>query len=468
MLGGVRYRMFATTSLDYPLEPTLSLLADATGLSRDEVLGKLGAIDKKALDALLKSLGKKLDKAARLAAEGRARSARRQAHVAAPVGEGGGVMLLPPPLDPASAAAAPIIAHDAPRLARRAPKTTVAFVDLETTGLDPSRHDIIEIGIVRVDARTLEVLDEYEALVAPERSERRSSTRWRSTASRRRRREHALPLREALLEVAPLLEGALVAGHNVGFDWAFLEAGFRRAGLALPNVDYHRLDTASPRGRWSSPASCRRCRSIRWRSCSGSSARTRTVRSPMRAARSRSPDAWWSACARAGRHRAPVDERQICDALLGRLAQGRRQYGPWRLDDGRDYPSEAYAEVLDGLHYTAAELVRRRRIEAGRRRRVYVCHPFANDPAGNIERVRAISQFLIDDGALPIAPHLYLPQLIDETTGREQALALCLELLATCDEVRVFGDLVTEGMERELREAKRLGIPAHFVREVRA
>ena len=62
VLGGVRYRMFATTSLDYPLEPTLSLLADATGLSRDEVFGKLGAIDKKALDALLKSLGKKLDK----------------------------------------------------------------------------------------------------------------------------------------------------------------------------------------------------------------------------------------------------------------------------------------------------------------------------------------------------------------------------------------------------------------------
>ena len=164
----------------------------------------------------------------------------------------------------------------------------------------------------------------------------------------------------------------------------------------------------------------------------------------------------------------PADERQICDALLGRLAQGRRQYGPWRLDDGRDYPSEAYAEVLDGLHYTAAELVRRRRIEAGRRRRIYVCHPFANDPAGNIERVRAISQFLIDDGALPIAPHLYLPQLVDEASGREQALALCLELLGTCDEVRVFGDLVTEGMERELREAKRLGLPAHFVREVRA
>ncbi len=62
VLGGVRYRMFATTSVEYPLEPTLSLLANATGLSHDEVLGKLGAIDKKALDALLKALGKKLDK----------------------------------------------------------------------------------------------------------------------------------------------------------------------------------------------------------------------------------------------------------------------------------------------------------------------------------------------------------------------------------------------------------------------
>ena len=62
VLGGVRYRMYATTSLDYPIEPTLTLLGDATGLAREALLEKLGAIDKKALDALLKSLGKKLDK----------------------------------------------------------------------------------------------------------------------------------------------------------------------------------------------------------------------------------------------------------------------------------------------------------------------------------------------------------------------------------------------------------------------
>ncbi|MBK8647825.1 MAG: 3'-5' exonuclease [Gemmatimonadetes bacterium] len=154
-------------------------------------------------------------------------------------------MLLPPPLAAASAAAAPIIPHDAPRLARRAPKTTIAFVDLETTGLDPSRHDIIEIGIVRVNARTLEVLDEHEALVMPERLGDAQLDALAVNGFSTAAWERALPLREALLAVAPLLDGALIAGHNVGFDWSFLEAGFRRGGLALPNVDYHRLDTAS-------------------------------------------------------------------------------------------------------------------------------------------------------------------------------------------------------------------------------
>ena len=266
-----------------------------------------------------------------------------------------------------------------------------------------------------------------------------------------------------------LLEGALVAGHNVGFDWAFLEAGFERAGLTLPRVDYHRLDTASlawplvvsgelpsmsldPVAKLLGIERPHPHRALADARCSLAVARRLVERMRL-----------------GGRLTGlPADERQICDALLGRLEQGRRQYGPWHVDDGRDYPSEAYAEVLDGLHYAAAGLVRRRNLEASRRRRVYVCHPFASDPAGNIERVRGISQFLIDDGVLPIAPHLYLPQLIDEATGREQALSLCLELLATCDEVRVFGDIVTEGMERELREAKRLSIPARFVREARA
>ena len=52
------------------------------------------------------------------------------------------------------------------------------------------------------------------------------------------------------------------------------------------------------------------------------------------------------------------DERAILDTLVGRLDMGRRQYGTWRVDDGRNNPKEALAEVMDALHYCAAELVR--------------------------------------------------------------------------------------------------------------
>ena len=58
--------------------------------------------------------------------------------------------------------------------------------------------------------------------------------------------------------------------------------------------------------------------------------------------------------------RLPADERSIIEVLLNRLEQGRDDYGPWRVNDGRDYGEEAFLEVLDGLHYVAAGLVRLR------------------------------------------------------------------------------------------------------------
>ncbi len=63
VLGGVRYAIFNTTRLDYPLEPTLRILSEATGLAHDDLLKRLATVDNKALDALLKELGKTGDRA---------------------------------------------------------------------------------------------------------------------------------------------------------------------------------------------------------------------------------------------------------------------------------------------------------------------------------------------------------------------------------------------------------------------
>ncbi|ADO70451.1 3'-5' exonuclease [Stigmatella aurantiaca] len=122
---------------------------------------------------------------------------------------------------------------------------TLCFVDLETTGLDASRHEVLEVAVLRVDARSLKVLAEYEARVQPTRLADAhpealavcgySDEEWRD----------ALSLEEVLATVTPLLAGTLVAGHNTSFDWGFLVEGYRRTALTLPSVDYHRLDTAS-------------------------------------------------------------------------------------------------------------------------------------------------------------------------------------------------------------------------------
>jgi len=89
---------------------------------------------------------------------------------------------------------------------------------------------------------------------------------------------------------------------------------------------------------------------------------------------------------------------------------------------------------------------------------VYVCHAFGSDPAGNAVSVRRACRALAEAGHLPLAPQLLFPDFLDEAMERDQALRLCLKLVALSDEVRVFGT-VTEGMHLEITEARRLGIP---------
>lgn len=121
----------------------------------------------------------------------------------------------------------------------------LAFIDLETTGLDPARHEILEIGVIRVDARTLTELDATDIRVHPTRLQDADPEALRLNGYSARRWENGANLPEALDWVAPLLVGATLAGHNVGFDRAFLEAAWRTTGGPPPDLDHHLLDTAT-------------------------------------------------------------------------------------------------------------------------------------------------------------------------------------------------------------------------------
>lgn len=96
---------------------------------------------------------------------------------------------------------------------------------------------------------------------------------------------------------------------------------------------------------------------------------------------------------------------------------------------------------------------------------VYICSPFAGDMEGNTQKARKYSRFAVDQGAIPIAPHLLLPQYMDESTERDLAMQMNMVLLAHCLELWVFGSYISEGMEAEIARAKQRRIKIRYFTE---
>ncbi len=104
----------------------------------------------------------------------------------------------------------------------------LAFVDLETTGLGPKIHRIIEIGVITVDAdRAIE----WTTLINPRvqisehsRSYHRIDHELLAAAPR---------FADIAADLAELLAGRLFIAHNARFDYSFLRAEFQRVGIAF-------------------------------------------------------------------------------------------------------------------------------------------------------------------------------------------------------------------------------------------
>lgn len=98
---------------------------------------------------------------------------------------------------------------------------------------------------------------------------------------------------------------------------------------------------------------------------------------------------------------------------------------------------------------------------------VYVCSPYAGDVEENIRKACAYCRYTVDQGCIPLAPHLYLPQFLDEESERELALFMDIALLSRCVELWVFGDVISAGMEKEIQYAQRKGKTIRYINEVK-
>lgn len=113
-----------------------------------------------------------------------------------------------------------------------------AFVDVETTGLNPSWDRVVSVSVLAFDpAGRLE--GELHSLVDPQRDPGPVHIHGLT-----RERLAGAPLFEALApRVGELTHGRVLVAHNAQFDYKFLHAETERAAVALPTT--HRLCTVA-------------------------------------------------------------------------------------------------------------------------------------------------------------------------------------------------------------------------------
>jgi len=86
---------------------------------------------------------------------------------------------------------------------------------------------------------------------------------------------------------------------------------------------------------------------------------------------------------------------------------------------------------------------------------VYICSPLAGDVEKNQEKARKYCRFAVDQGFIPIAPHIFFTQFMEDSNPIERNLACFMGqvLLSKCAELWVFGDIFSKGMSIEIEKA---------------
>lgn len=119
----------------------------------------------------------------------------------------------------------------------------LAFIDIETTGLNILKHEIIEIGCV-ITTPDLELIEEFEIKIKPEHIEEADPTSLKINHYKEESWQDALSLKEGLSILSKKTKGCIMVGQNVSFDSIFLEYYFNKLGIEN-EMHYHKLDTIS-------------------------------------------------------------------------------------------------------------------------------------------------------------------------------------------------------------------------------
>ncbi len=122
-------------------------------------------------------------------------------------------------------------------------KHNLAFIDIETTGLDVVKHEIVEIGCVSTTS-DLKVIEEFELKIKPEHIGDADPVSLKISHYNEKEWEGAHTLEKAIKILSNKTRDAIMVGQNIAFDSGFLEHAYSQTGTAN-SMHYHKLDTIS-------------------------------------------------------------------------------------------------------------------------------------------------------------------------------------------------------------------------------
>jgi DNA polymerase III subunit epsilon len=126
----------------------------------------------------------------------------------------------------------PVEAEIARAIRQSVPERFLVF-DLETTGLDPGRHEIIEIGAIKVN-RDSARHDGFQCLVKPKKRISKRITQINGI-SQQMVNEQGEPLGTVLKDFAEFIGNLPLVSFNAEFDMGFLRASASRHGITIRN-----------------------------------------------------------------------------------------------------------------------------------------------------------------------------------------------------------------------------------------
>ena len=100
---------------------------------------------------------------------------------------------------------------------------------------------------------------------------------------------------------------------------------------------------------------------------------------------------------------------------------------------------------------------------------IYICSPLRGNIKKNIKKAIEYSRYVFLQGHIPYAPHTIFTQFLDDKIESERTIAMEMGniMLLKCDEIWVFGDIISDGMASEIELAGKNKILIRTIRNIK-